>query len=145
MAQYHNLELRGESAYVPLGVSSEPLHRPNGVDGHRWAGQMIGGVIGRAEADWYVKTAEDIRSQPALVFLFEQVHEQLQQGISLEEVIRETKRKMPDMESVKLQDRLLMQFFFGKEGLRTNQRQERILKEIFPPNSTPLEQKHNSK
>ncbi len=128
-----SVRVRKETAAVPLGSSM--VHVPHdGTMSYEESGKVIGASLMAAEADWYGKMTEIIRSDVNLTGAFDEYHNRLQAGEDPAELADHFHALIAGTPPARLDQRLLLNYFFGKAGLRRELRLNRIMEELHPKN-----------
>jgi len=128
-----SVHVRNEAAEVRLGTSM--VHVPHaGPMSYEESGKVIGASLMAAEADWYSKITEAIRSDVNIARAFDEFRNRLQAGEAATDVADRFHTLITGTPPARLDQRLLLNYFFGKAGLRRDLRLNRIMQELYPDN-----------
>ncbi len=124
-----DLTFRNKEIRTHLGVS-DVIDIDNAKVNTEMAGKVMGMAFGGAEGNWYKESARIIRENPQLHQFFTELQKRLDKGESQDAVLAVLTAKSRDTVFDNARDTLLLRFFFGKPGLRNNQRIDRIMNEL---------------
>lgn len=128
------VKVKGNEVAVPLGMSYQEIPEPRTV-GRPEAGRVMGQVLQASEADWYRKVATEIGKNDKLKEVFDNLHAALQaKNATIASAVEATAKDFASgMREAPDKNGLILSFFFGKPGLRTDMRVSRIMSELYPP------------